>query len=158
MFPPCDDCLSVHSDSEEDFQPLTPSGLDIPTNPVFTFLSPHLYLPKYPLAQRRLIIHPSHICNWLRTPELQPQTLLILYQLDYSSRFLSPKKIFQWLHKNCFHLTRFNLMSDPFSHAPITSNFILIAVLLNVNIVVSSKLTRHGRQEDPVSIIICITI
>ena len=28
IFPPCDGCLSVFSDPEEDFQPLTPSGLD----------------------------------------------------------------------------------------------------------------------------------
>ena len=40
VFPPCDDCLSVLSDPEEDFQPLTPSGLDRPTDSVIFFLSP----------------------------------------------------------------------------------------------------------------------
>ena len=40
MFPPCDDCLSVLSDPEENFQPPAPSGLDRSTNSVFTFLSP----------------------------------------------------------------------------------------------------------------------
>ena len=38
--PTCDDCLSELSDPEEDFQPLTPPGLDLPTNSVVTFLSP----------------------------------------------------------------------------------------------------------------------
>ena len=40
IFPPCDECLSVISDPEEDFRPLTPSGLELPTNSVVTFLSP----------------------------------------------------------------------------------------------------------------------
>ena len=39
MFPPCDDCLSVLSDPEDDFEPPTPSGLDLPTTSVVTFLS-----------------------------------------------------------------------------------------------------------------------
>ena len=40
VFPACDDCLSVFSDPEDDFQPLTPSGLDLPTTSVVRFLSP----------------------------------------------------------------------------------------------------------------------
>ena len=48
IFPPCDDCLLVLSDPE-DFRPLMPSGLDLPTNSVVTFLSP--LLRKYPLTQ-----------------------------------------------------------------------------------------------------------
>ena len=40
MFPPCDDCLLVLSDPEEDFRHLTPSGLDLPTNSVVNFLFP----------------------------------------------------------------------------------------------------------------------
>ena len=40
LFPPCDDCLSVISDLEDDFRPFTPSGLDLPTNSGVTFLSP----------------------------------------------------------------------------------------------------------------------
>ena len=48
MFPLCDNCPSVHSDPEENFQPFTPSGLDIPTNPVVTFLSPVSSLSKIP--------------------------------------------------------------------------------------------------------------
>ena len=37
---PCDDCLSVLSDPEEDSRPFTPSCLDLPTKYVVTFLSP----------------------------------------------------------------------------------------------------------------------
>ena len=37
---PCDDCFSVISDPEEDFRPLTPSGLEPPANSVVTFPSP----------------------------------------------------------------------------------------------------------------------
>ena len=37
-FPLCDECLSVLSDPEKDFQPFTSSSLDLPTNPVVTFL------------------------------------------------------------------------------------------------------------------------
>ena len=40
IFPPCDDCLSVISDPEDDFRPLTPSALDLPTSSGVTFLSP----------------------------------------------------------------------------------------------------------------------
>ena len=40
IFRTCDDCLPVLSDPEEDFQPVTPSDLDLPTNAVVTFLSP----------------------------------------------------------------------------------------------------------------------
>ena len=40
IFPPCDDCLSVLSDPEEDFRPFTFSRLDLPNNSVVTFLSP----------------------------------------------------------------------------------------------------------------------
>ena len=40
IFPLCDDFLSVISDPEEDFRPFTPSGLDLLTNSVVTFLSP----------------------------------------------------------------------------------------------------------------------
>ena len=39
FFPRCDDCLSALSDPEEDFQPLTLSGLDRPTNSIVIFLS-----------------------------------------------------------------------------------------------------------------------
>ena len=40
IFPPCDDCLSVISDPEDDFRSLTPSGLDLLTSSDVTFLSP----------------------------------------------------------------------------------------------------------------------
>ena len=40
VFPPSDDCLSVLSDPDEDSQPLTPPGLDLPITSVVTFLSP----------------------------------------------------------------------------------------------------------------------
>ena len=40
IFPPCDDCLSVISDPEDDFRPITPSGLDLLTSSDVTFLSP----------------------------------------------------------------------------------------------------------------------
>ena len=39
IFPPCDDCLSVISDPEDDFRPITPSGLDLLTSSDVTFLS-----------------------------------------------------------------------------------------------------------------------
>ena len=48
IFPPCDDSLSVFSDTKEDFRHLTPSGLDLPTNSVVTFLSPISSPPKIP--------------------------------------------------------------------------------------------------------------
>ena len=48
IFPPCDDCVSVLFDQEEDFRPLTPSGLDLPTNSVVSFLSPIPSPPKIP--------------------------------------------------------------------------------------------------------------
>ena len=40
ILPPCDDCLSVISDPEDDFRPITPSGLDLLTSSDATFLSP----------------------------------------------------------------------------------------------------------------------
>ena len=40
IFPPCNDCLSVISDTEDDFRPLTPSDLELPTNSGVTFSSP----------------------------------------------------------------------------------------------------------------------
>ena len=48
IFPPCDDCFSVLSDPEDDFRPLAPSGLDLPTNSVVTFLSPISSPPNFP--------------------------------------------------------------------------------------------------------------
>ena len=47
-FPPCDDCLSIISDPEDDFRPLTPSGLDLPTGSGVTFLSPLSSLSQIP--------------------------------------------------------------------------------------------------------------
>ena len=49
-------------------------------------------------------------------------------------------------------------MFDLFFHAPITSNFSLITLLLNVNNAVSTALPAHEEQNDPVSIIICNTV
>ena len=48
IFPPCDDCLSVISDPEDDFRPLTPSGLDLLTSSGVTFLSPISSRPQIP--------------------------------------------------------------------------------------------------------------
>ena len=48
IFPPCDEYFSVLSDPEEDFRRLTPSGLDLSTNSVVTFLSPISSPPQTP--------------------------------------------------------------------------------------------------------------
>ena len=48
IFPPCDDCLSVISDPEDNLRPLTPSGLDLTTSSGVTFLSPILSNPASP--------------------------------------------------------------------------------------------------------------
>ena len=62
IFPPCDDCLSVLSDPKEDFQPVTLSGLDLPTNSVVTFISP--------------ISSPSKIPSNPASPDETPTSLL----------------------------------------------------------------------------------
>ena len=67
---PCDDCLSVFSDPEEDFRPLTPSGLDLPTNSVVTFLS-SISSPKIPSNPASLDEPPSLTL----LPTSQPPTI-----------------------------------------------------------------------------------
>ena len=91
---------SVFSDTEEEFPPLTPSGLDFPTNPVATFLSPILPLQKVPLIQLHLVRRPPHVYNKLAIAQLQSQTLLLLYQPDKSSQVASLKTITLKIHKN----------------------------------------------------------
>ena len=72
-----------------------------------------LHFSKYSSTQLRF-------CNLLAIPQLQLQTLLLLYQLDYSFQFFSPKDDF--LHKKCLLSTHFYLVFDLFFHAPMTQS------------------------------------
>ena len=129
---PCDDCLSVLSDPEEDFQPFkpfTPCGLVLTTNPVLTFFSPISSPPKHSVMQFHRLRHQPHLYNLLEIPQVFSQTLIIPYQLDYSSQFLSPQIISLKLHKNFLHLFHFHLMFYPLFRAPTSSNSSLITLL-----------------------------
>ena len=154
IFPPCDDCLSLFSDPEEDFQPLTPSGLDLPSNSVVTFscpISSPSKIPSNPALRltRRLL----HLYKLLTILQLQSQTsLLPPPQLDYSSHFRCLKTINLKLETNFLHLTRFYLTFDPFYQGLTTSNFSLIILLLDINVAVNNIQITHAEQKDPASV------
>ena len=111
-----------------------------------------LLFQKYPLIQLHMTRRPSHLHNLPTIPQLQSQTLLLLPRLDYSSQFPFLKTISLKLLKNFFHLVHFYRTCDPFFHAPITSNFSLFTLFLDVNIAVSTTTITHGEQNDHASI------
>ena len=158
VFPSCDDCFPVLSDPDEDFQPLTPYGLDLPSNSVVTFLSPTSSPSKTlsnPSSTDETPISPLQTTNnpTFTVPDaaLSPSTRL---KFPISLHKTDPSK-------NTEELPPFSsLLSDvrPLLHAPITSNFSLISLVLDVNITVNTIIVTHGEQNDPASINIYITV
>ena len=110
-------------------------------------LLPRKYAPIPLRLTRRL----PHLHNLLRIPHLQSQTLLLLPQLENSSQFRCLKMINLKL-QNFLHLIHSCWTLDPFFHAPITPNFNLITLFLDVNIAMNTKLITHGAQSDHASI------
>ena len=106
---------------------------------------------KYLLVRRRLtrrLLHPYKLLAIL----LQSQTLLLPPQLDYSSQFRSVKTINLNLQTDFLRLAPSYLTFDPFSRAPIVSNFSQKSLFLDTNIAVNIIQTTHVEQNDPVSI------
>ena len=107
---------------------------------------------KYLLIQLRLTRRLLHLHNLLTIPQLQSQTSLLPPQLDYSSQFRSVKTINLNLQTDFLRLAPSYLTFDPFSRAPIVSNFSQISLFLDANIAVNNIQTTHAEQNDPVSI------
>ena len=149
IFPPCDDFLSVLTDPEEDFRPLTPSGLDLPTNSVVTFLSHNPSPPKIlsnptssdepPALSSPTIRQPPNM-----TPDVAPSASVGPKFSPSSLKQVSLKKL-----TNFPHLTTFFLTFDHFYHGLISSNSNLITLLLDVNIAVNITQIMHAEQNDP---------
>ena len=140
-------------------QSLRPSGFDFPTNSVVNFLSPissPSKIPSNPASPDQKSASPLHSTSNPTTTV--PDVSFLLYQLDCSAQFPSLKTIKLKVPKNFLLLTRFYPMFDPFFHVPITSNFSLIALILDVNIAVKTVLIPHGEQNDPASINIYNTV
>ena len=119
-----------------------------PPSPSYLILLPR----KYPPIQLRLTRRLLHLYKLLTILQLQPQLPLRLPQMDYSSQFRCLKPINLKLQKNFLHLVHSYRTFDPFLYAPITSNFSLRILLLDVNIAVNTILITHGEQSDPASI------
>ena len=123
--------------------PLTP-----PLPSYLLFLVPRKYLPPQLHLTRRLL----HLYKLLTILQLQSLLPLRLPQMDYSYQFRCLKPINLKLQKNILHLVHSYRMFEPFFHAPITWNFSLIILLLDVNTTVKTKLITHGEQNDPAPI------
>ena len=111
-----------------------------------------LLLRKYLLIQFRTTKLLAHLYKLLTILQLQSQIPLRLLQLDYTSQFRCLKPINLKLQKNFFHLVHSYRTFDPSFHAPITSNFSLIILVLDVNFAVNTILITHGEQNNPASI------
>ena len=111
-----------------------------------------LLLRNYPLIRLRLTRCLLYFYKLLAILALQYQTTLLLPQLDYSSQFRSLKTINLNLQTNFLHSVPSYLTFDPFSRAPITSNFSPINLFLDTNIAVNIIQITHGKQNDPASI------
>ena len=127
----------------------------LPLSSLYYLLS---LLQKYLSIQLRLTRRLLHLFKLLTILQLKSQTSLLPRQLDYSSQFRCLKSINLKLQKNFLHLTRFYRSLDPFFHVPITSNFGLIIILLDVSIAVNTMLITHGEQNDPALINIYKTV
>ena len=135
-------------------------GLLVLTFPRILFPSASLLSPllqKNRLIQLRLTRRLPHFYNLLTIPQLQTQTPLLL-QLDYSSQFPTLETINLKLQKNFLHLVNFCRTLDPFFHVPTNTNFNLIVLFLDVNIVVNTMPITHGEQNDPASVNIYNTV
>ena len=108
-----------------------------------------LLFQKHLLIQLRLKRRQPHFYSPLTIPQLQSQTSLLPSQLDYNSQFRSLETISPKLPKNFLHLIRFYLTFDPYFHAPLTSDFILTTLFLDVSAAVSTILAAHAKQNDP---------
>ena len=109
------------------------------------------------LIQLRLMRRLFHLYRILTILHGQSQMPLRLPQLDYSSQIRCLKPINLKLEKNFLYSVHSYRMFDPFFHAPITSNFSLIILLLDVNNAVNTILITHGEQNNPSSINIYYT-
>ena len=130
FFPPCNDFRSVLSDAEEDLQPLTPSGLDLPTNSVVTFLC-RIYspskIPSNPASPDETAAPPlrstNNPTNVIPDAASSPSTGL---QLSFSLPENDQSKTLEELPPFFYFYWTF----DYFFHAPINSNFGLTTLLL----------------------------
>ena len=117
-----------------------------------------LLLREYLLIQRRLTRRLLHLYNLPTILQLQSRKSLLPPQLDYSSQFRSVKTINLNLQTNFLRLAPSYLTFDPFSRAPIVSNFSPISLLLDANIAANIMQTTHAEQNDPASIRIYNTV
>ena len=158
IFPPSDDCISLLSDPEEDFQPCKPSGLDLPNNLVVNLLSPSSSVSK-------VTSNPASPGETLESP-LQSTSKLTTTLPDVATSLSTGLKISNLFPENNQSATTQNLppfnslLSDvrPLLSRPITSNFSRSTLFLDVNNAVSTTLTAQKEQNDPLSINICNTM
>ena len=113
---------------------------------------------KYSVIRLRLTWRLLHFYKLLTTLQLQSQIPLCLPRLYKNSQFRCLKPINLKLQTNFLHLIHTYRTFDPFFHAPITSNFSLIFLLLDVKMAVNTIPITHGEQNDAVSINIYNTV
>ena len=130
--------------------------MDHPTTSVVTFLSPISppakipYNPaspdETPASPLQPTNNPTTTVSDVASPPPPPP------QLDYSSQFRSVKTINLNLQTDFLRLVPSYLTFDPYSRAPIVSNFSQTSLLLDANIAVNTIQITHAEHNDPASV------